>query len=369
MFTWIQNGLVYDPSPRGTASVLMGEERILHVGSLPGFPEALFGMGCEVVDATGCLVMPGLVDPHNHLLGAGGEQGFSSRQPEVSWEELVTSGVTTVVGCLGTDTITRKLPSLLGRIRQLKAQGLSAYMYTGGFPVPPPTMTGSVREDIVLVEEVIGVGEIAIADVRSSHPSLWELARMVSEARVAGKMSNKAGVAHFHVGPAPQGLSLLHRLLEQEMVEASALYATHVNRNRLLTKEAALLSQRGAYVDMDTVEEGVGSHFRNYVEQGGVLEQLTFSSDAHTLGAYTQRLWQECVRAVQTHEIPLEVLLPCVTKNTARVLHLSNKGVLQKGADADVLILSASTLEPIHVFAKGQPLMFRRQLQRKESVS
>lgn len=369
MFTWIQNGIVYDPSPRGIGSVLFGGEKILHVGSLSGVPASLSGWGCEVVDATGCLVIPGLVDPHSHLLGAGGERGFSSRQPEVSWEELVSSGVTTVVGCLGTDTITRNLRSLLGRVRQLKEQGLSAYMYTGGFPVPPPTMTGSIGEDMVLVEEVIGLGEIAIADVRSAHPTVLELARLVSEARVAGKMAGKAGVTHFHVGPAPQGLSLLHRLLEQEMVEAGALYATHVNRDRLLIKDAALLGQRGAYVDMDTVQEGIGVHFLSYVEAGGFLDQLTFSSDAHTIGAYTQQLWQECVRAVRTYQIPLETVLPCVTKNTARVLHLPNKGVLQKGADADVLILSASTLEVIHVFAKGKPLMFHRQLQRKEFAS
>ena len=82
----------------------------------------------------------------------------------------------------------------------LREEGLSAWCYTGGYHVPATTLTGSVRSDIVNLEPVIGVGEVAISDHRSSQPSVEEILRLASEAHVAGLMTGKAGIVHFHLG-------------------------------------------------------------------------------------------------------------------------------------------------------------------------
>jgi beta-aspartyl-dipeptidase (metallo-type) len=50
-------------------------------------------------------------------------------------------------------------------------------------------------------------------------------------------------------------------------------------------------------------------------------------------------------------------VLPLFTMNTARVLKLNNKGSLQEGKDADVLVLDSDSLELVHVFARGRQLV------------
>src|SRR5439155_1120043 len=146
--------------------------------------------------------------PHEHLLGGSGEQGFSTQTPEIRLGEIVASGITSVVGCLGVDTTMKTMPGLLARAKALHEEGLSAFVWSGGYNVPPTTILASVREDIMFIAEVIGAGEIAIADERSTDPSPRELARLVNEAYVGGLLARKAGVTHFHVGSRSTRLSI-----------------------------------------------------------------------------------------------------------------------------------------------------------------
>ena len=76
-----------------------------------------------------------------------------------------------------------------------REEGLSAWCWTGGYHVPPTTLTASVRSDIVHIDCVIGLGELAISDHRSSQPGYDELARLASEVHVAGLLSRRA---QFH---------------------------------------------------------------------------------------------------------------------------------------------------------------------------
>ena len=215
MFTIIRGGEVFGPEPMGRVDILLAAGKIARVGGETDRKKLeATGLGCEVVDAEGCLVLPGFIDPHQHILGAGGEAGPASRMPEIRIEDILRAGITTVVGILGTDGSTRHLTSLLAKARGLEEQGITTYIYTGNFQVPPPTFMGSVRDDMVVIDKVIGVGEIAIADFRSSKPTVEELARIVSDAVVGGTMSGKAGVAHFHTGAGKEMLGLLHSLLD-----------------------------------------------------------------------------------------------------------------------------------------------------------
>jgi len=195
----IRNANLYAPQPLGIRHLLIGGGRILWIG------EAAFDLPVplrtvsRVVDAGGRPTIPGFIDGHVHVTGGGGEAGFRTRVPAVPLSRFTTAGITTVVGLLGTDDIVRGPGELLATLYALREEGLNAYGYAGGYHVPPATLTGSVRGDLVFVEALIGIGEVAISDHRSSQPTLDELLRIASECHVAGVMTGKAGILHLHL--------------------------------------------------------------------------------------------------------------------------------------------------------------------------
>ncbi|HEY0378489.1 MAG TPA: beta-aspartyl-peptidase [Pyrinomonadaceae bacterium] len=355
MLTLIENGEIYDPEPRGRGSVLVVGGRIARLGEVSGRAVEALGLESEIIDAADCLVVPGFIDPHEHLAGGSGERGFSTQTPEIRLEELVSAGITTVVGCLGVDTTTRTMPGLLARAKALREEGLTAFIYTGGYNVPPTTLTGSVRDDILFVAEVIGAGEVAVSDLRATEPAARELARLVSDAYVGGLLTKKAGVTHFHVGDGKRRLEPLRTLLDEYEVEPSWLYPTHVERNRALMEEAIELTRRGVTVDVDTVEEDLAKWLKFYLDCGGDAARLTTSSDASIKSPLT--LSEQIRDCVVNHRFPLELVLRLVTSNTARVLKLDRKGRLAAGMDADVLVLRKGSLEIREVIAGGRRMM------------
>jgi beta-aspartyl-dipeptidase (metallo-type) len=217
-------------------------------------------------------------------------------------------------------------------------------------------------DDIVIIDKVIGTGEVAIADYRWITPRLHELATVVTETMLGGMMGGKAGVTHFHVGSGKERLSVLHELLDNYEMPAACLYATHINRNEALLDDAAKLARRGAYVDMDTTEEKLAEHLQYYREHGGPLAQLTVSSDAHTPGGSPAKLYRQFVACVRDEALPLPDVLPLFTRNTAQVLKLPDKGTLAEGKEADVLVLDKESLELVHVFGKGRQFIKDREL-------
>jgi beta-aspartyl-dipeptidase (metallo-type) len=356
-FTLIEHGTVYTPQLIGPQSVLVGGAQIAKIGRVDLASLRALAVELDVIDAGGCLVVPGLIDPHAHLIGAGGEEGFKSRMPEVLMSQLVCAGVTTVVGLLGTDTSTRHLSCLHAKVAQVVDEGLTAYMYTGGFELPPSTLTSSVLNDVVLIDKIIGTGEIAISDPRWIDPLLDPLAHVVAQTSLGGKMGGKAGVTHFHVGPGKRRLALLHQLLDAYDLAPAKIYATHINRTEPLLDDAIALARRGAFVDMDTVEEDLGEKLSYYRTHDGPIEQLTVSSDAHTPAGSHRKFYEQLVSCICDHDMPLTDVLPLFTQNSAAALQLASKGCLAVGNDADVLILRQDTLEIEHLFAQGRHLL------------
>lgn len=355
MLTLIEKGEVLAPERQGKKSILLLGDKIGRIGAVdPRGAEAL-GMELETIDAEGCLVIPGFIDPHTHLTGGSGEEGYASRTPALQLSEIIPWGITTVVGVLGVDATTRVLPDLLARVYGMEEEGLSAWMYTGAYDVPPPTLTGSVREDLMFVEKVIGVGEIALSDQRAVQPTIRELARLVTDTMIGGRLSGKAGVVHFHLGERPDRLAPLRELLDDFGIEPQVIYPSHVHRTDELLREAAEISRRGVYVDMDAAQKNMALKVREFLEMGGREDRLTLSSDSDSNTPANLFLrWRECVLK---EKLPLERALALVTRNTAEVLKLSGKGRLEEGADADLVILREETLDIVHVIAKGKVLI------------
>ncbi|KKK33938.1 isoaspartyl dipeptidase [Salinicoccus sediminis] len=369
MFTLIKNGDIYAPEHFGKTSLLLSGKTILKIGEID--EEKLFSLfDVEVVDASGMIVTPGVIDPHVHLIGGGGEGGFATRTPELQLSNVIKAGVTTVVGCLGTDGTTRHMTSLLAKARGLEEEGITAYIYTGNYHIPTPTITSSVKDDVILIDKVIGAGEIAISDSRSAQPSVHEVARLAAEARIGGLLSKKAGVTHFHVGIGKDRLKFLRTLIEDYEIPPANIYATHITRSTELVDEAIDLSHKGAYVDI-TADGQTAEWIEYFKNNDGDFTHLTVSSDGNGslpvfndkgemtgFGVASQELlFKQITASVKDLGIPLPEALSLVTANTASALRLEHKGRVQEGMDADILVLDEDTLEIVHVFANGRHML------------
>jgi beta-aspartyl-dipeptidase (metallo-type) len=363
MITLIEDVEIYAPERRGKGSILVVGNRIAAMGSISWGEWKTPGLQCQHIPGSDLIATPGLIDSHEHLIGGSGESGFGSQTPEIFVHELIRAGITTVVGCLGVDTSARNMPALVGKAKGLREQGVSAFLWTGGYPIPPSTLTGSVVTDILYVQEIIGAGEIAISDLRSSHPDLRELARLVGSVRNAGLLAGKAGVTHFHVGRTEEYLRTLHALLNEFSIDPRCVYATHVERSEALMMDAIALASRGATVDMDTFEEDMPRWVKFYLEHDGDPRRVTLSTDAAINSPHT--LLEQLIACVRAG-LSIEQILPLVTSNTADVLKLRRKGRLEAGMDADIVLVRGEDLSLSHVIASGTLLLAEGRLMSPE---
>ncbi|HEV2736046.1 MAG TPA: amidohydrolase family protein [Longimicrobiaceae bacterium] len=356
MFILIENGELYCPEPCGRGSLLVANEVIEKVGEVDRRALDALGVEYEAIDATGCVVAPGFLDPHQHLLGGSGEGSLALQTPMLFLHEIVPAGITSVIGTLGVDTTMKTISGLLARVKALGEEGLESWMWTGGYNVPPTTVMGSIRADLMYVDEVVGAGEVAISDERSLNQSRQHLASLVRDTHVGGLLTGKAGVTHFHVGEEDTRLQPLREIIEEYQVKPEWLYPTHVQRSAKLLDEAIELAKAGAHVDFDTAEQDLAKWFRYYLEHDGPLDRLSISSDAdsgHPLIYFEQ--WRSLVlREGQ----PLERVLPIVGLNPARAVKLDKrKGTLEVGKDADIVVLDRDTLDVREVIARGNRMV------------
>jgi beta-aspartyl-dipeptidase (metallo-type) len=364
MFQLITNGDVYTPDPRGRVDVLLAFDKIVRVGRIDRKALDAVGAEVEVIDAAGGFVVPGFLDPHQHLLGGSGEQGFATQTPEIAMSEIVCAGVTSVVGCLGVDTTMKTMAGLLAKVKGMREEKLNAYLWTGGYNVPATSVMGSVREDIMFLEECIGAGEIAIADRRGTAPGARELAKLVTDAFVGGMLGKKAGVTHFHVGELEERLAVLREMVERFDVDPCWYYVTHVERSRELMREAIQLAAEGATCDIDTAEGELHRWVRFWLDEGGDPAKLTVSSDASK--SSPMKFSREVRGLVTEHGMTLDQVLPFVTTNTARVLKLEHKGALEPGKAADLVVLDRDALEVREVISLGRRMVIDGQLAVRE---
>ncbi|MFT5483840.1 MAG: beta-aspartyl-dipeptidase (metallo-type) [Halieaceae bacterium] len=357
MFTILNNAQLFAPRAMGIKTVLVCAGKVVYIGD----DEPVLDPCLEVerLDLQGNFLMPGLIDAHCHITGGGGESGAASRVPTPMLSSYTRAGVTSVVGVLGTDDLTRNTQTLLTQVYALREEGLSAWCYSGGYHLPLMTLTGSARSDIVNLDPVIGVGEVAISDHRSSQPTLEELLRIASEAHVAGLMTGKAGILHLHLGDGDRGLDLVRRALVESELPPRVFHPTHMNRNKHLFEEGLdLVRERGCTIDLtafpeECVEPGwsAAEAVLRYREAELPQERLTVSSDGGgclpqfdaqgeliSAGVGSSETLLETLRQLHGEGLSLDEALPYFTSNVATFMRLKGKGGVAVGMAADLLI-------------------------------
>ncbi len=369
---------LYNPLPQGLQDVLVAGDQVVAIQDKID-PGSLLN-SVHVIHGEGRWLVPGFIDTHLHITGGGGEGGPQTRTPEIMLTDLTTAGVTTVVGCLGTDGFTRTMGNLLAKAAALTQEGLTAYAWTGSYQVPPRTFTGSIEEDLLYLTPVIGVGEIAMADHRSSQPTVEEIKKLAASARVGGMLAGKAGVVNIHLGDIPGGLALLQQVCQETGIPLSQFLPTHQNRNTYIFEEAMAYGLAGGWMDFTTstvpqsIEAGeIPAHqaLAKALEVGVPIERLSFSSDAQgSLPNFDEKgqlvgldvgkadsLLESIRSAVNLSGVPFHVALQTITSTPARLLKLTSKGSIGVGLAADLVMLQPETLDIDTVISRGQVML------------
>ncbi|MFN3282823.1 MAG: beta-aspartyl-peptidase [Pseudothermotoga sp.] len=371
MIKIIKNVEVFSPQLLGKKDILIANDKIAAVED----SITLNDSHVQLIDGSGKIAIPGIIDSHVHIIGGGGEGGFKTRTPELAFSDLVRGGITTVIGCLGTDGVTRNLNSLYAKAKALDEEGVTCYIYSGSYRVPIVTFTGSLLQDLILIDKVIGAGEIAICDHRSSQPTLEELKRIAADARVGGILSGKAGVVNLHLGDGEMMLDMIYEIVNKTEIPITQFLPTHINRNERLLNEGLNYAKMGGFVDFTTSTDSLLKEdlqawkaLKLYIENG-FEDQITFSSDGQgSLPRFNERKEfigldvgkvtcdYEQFRLAVEHGVAIERALKAITLNPAKVLKLHNKGTIARGKDADILLLDHD-LTLVDVIARGKMLM------------
>lgn len=335
-----------------------------------------------MIDLQGKTLVPGFIDAHVHICGGGGEAGPASRTPELQLSQITRAGTTTVVGCLGTDSVSRSMSELLVKANALQEEGISTYIYSGAYRVPMRTLLPTLEQDLVLISKVIGAGEIAISDHRSAQPQISELEHLAAEARVGGMLGGKAGVVHVHLGEGKQGLQPIWEILEKTDIPITQFIPTHINRTHTLLEQGIQFLLAGGHIDLTAgcddfpVELQVPLVLKMLYQRQLLNDRITVTSDGNgSMPRYNEAgiligmgvgsvevLWRDIRSSVIQHEIPLEAALRTITANAANVLRLKNKGMIRAGYDADLVVLDGD-LQVDSVWAKGKCMIHNKQPQ------
>lgn len=363
MFILIKNADLYTPDHLGRRDLLICNDKIVKIAPHIDFEWE----GLRVIDAAGRKMIPGLIDQHVHITGGGGESSFKSRAPEVTLADLVESGVTTVVGLLGTDSRTRSVRNVVAKAKALNEEGVTAYCLTGAYEYPSPTLTGSVTDDIVYIKEVIGV-KIAISDHRSSNINAEELARLATQARLAGLESGKVGEVHMHMGNGKKGLSDVFAIVEETEIPIKHFRPTHIQK---VLEDGIKFANMGGYIDFTSGSPASAAAAIAKALPQVPFDRVTLSSDSNgsmpkwnekneLIGIEVAKMTTlfDCIKILmQEYDVPMEQALALVTRNVAQALEIAPaKGCIAEGSDADLILLNED-LTFHTVMARGRIMM------------
>lgn len=348
MITLLKNLNCFIPRRSGLCDILVCAGKIEKIR-----PSGEIAGNCiadKTIECKGLNAFPGIIDQHVHIAGGGGENGFASRISRINANDIFAAGVTTVCGLLGADGTDRSLTELYATAKQLEAEGITTFVYSGSYSLPPLTFTGDITRDLVIVDKVIGAGEIAVSDHRSSQPGPEEIAKLASKIHLGGLLSGKAGVIHIHLGEGKGGLAPVFKAAEDYDLPREMFVPTHLNRSKRLLCEAGKYAQNGGNTDFTAGEEDgvpVPIAVCGFLDSGIPVCRVTISSDANGSipgggAGKIQVIYDDVKRMITDENILPETAFGFVTENVAKLLKLyPKKGALREGSDADILLTDA----------------------------
>lgn len=376
----IKNIQVYSPKFLGKKDILIAGNKFIAIDE-----DINIDYDTKIIDGRNLIAIPGLIDSHVHITGGGGEGGFNTRTPELNEIDMIKGGITTVIGTLGTDGISRTMEDLIAKAKSVKDNGFSCWVYTGNYHVPTITLTDSIEKDIMFIEEIIGVGELAISDHRSSYPSFYELKILATKARVAGMLSGKSGKVNVHVGGGKDLLKPILEVIKRTDIPIKQFIPTHMSRNEKILDSAIEFASLGGLIDItasstkeiiDAGEKKCSKAVKYLLENKVPIDNISITSDGqgslpvfdkegNNIGlkvGKVKSVYEEIKDMVKNENIDLSTALKTATSNPADNLKLKNKGKIHKDFDADIILLDKKDLSINYYVANGRIMMENKDI-------
>ncbi len=331
----IRNGRVLDPAGGfdGTADVAVADGKIAGIGS---FPDA---EARQTVDASGCVVTPGLIDHHAHLYPLA-KIGLPAEAV------CFRSGVTTAVdaGSTGCDTFARYVPFL--RQSKLRIRAYLNVCSTGldSLPKQMEDVDPAHYDEAALRASFDAYGEWLLGlKLRTSREVVGELGY-----RPLREMSNLAEKLDTNVmvhctnppGTIPELLCYLRRgdvMTHMYMNKGKTL----LDEKGFVCREAYEARNRGVLFEASDAREHFSFEVSEPAIRAGfypdiIATDLTMFSMNYRPTAFS--LTNQIAKYTQLG-IPFETVLACCTKRPAEQMGLLGEiGTLQQGACADIAV-------------------------------
>lgn len=377
MKTLIKNGTIINADGRMSANVVIEGETIVDI-----ITEEV--QADVVIDATGMLVMPGLIDMHVHFRDPGQEY----KDDVISGSETaVAGGVTTCLPMANTTPINDNASVTRAMIAKAKARGLIDLLPIGA------VTQGFKGDRIVEMGDMIEAGAVAFSDdglpVSSStvmraaleysrgfnsfvisHSEDCSLCRhgVMNEGPTStilglkGMPSEKEEIAvardmllakltkgHIHIAHVSSAWSLkLIELARKEGVSITCEVAPHhftFSDEHLLTYDTyfKMSPPLRSKCDVEAMKEGLRSGLVDVIATDHAphhTDEKFVEFDKAPFGILgLQTLVPLTLALVKEGVITLERMVELTSANPAKILHLDNKGKIAKGMLADIAII------------------------------
>ncbi len=354
-----------------TGPAIQGGVLVVHKGKIVsvGVAGSNIPAGAEVVDATGKVIMPGLVDTHSHLGGPQGGDASAALNPDAramdavnptsdGFKKALAGGITTInvmpgsghlmsgqtiyikmrEGKIIEDLLITNEKGLYGGLKM--ANGTNPMRTTpGAFPGTRAKSAAMVRELFIKAQEYKKKIDKAGKDESKMPERDLRMETLV-------EVLNGKRVVHFHTHKANDVLTVIR--LSKEFGFKPVLH--HVSEGWKVAKEIAAAGLASSIITIDA-PGGKLEAMNVSLNTGGALEQAGAAVGFHTDDGITDsrffiRSAALMVRVGMSRAKALEGL----TLAGAKMLDLGTKvGSLEKDKDADFIILSG---DPFSIYTR-----------------
>lgn len=375
MLTLLKSCELYSPEKEEICDILLGGNRILAIGK-ELFPQK--GLITEIVNCSGYKVFPGLIDPLCFPCGDGNDHGREMLfQPTLFADSAKLAGVSSLIGTLGWNDITRSPDTLLRKTKELCGKQIKAYTYTGGFRGNSAVMTGSIASDLTYIAEIKATGAIGIADHRSGLLSEDIVSTTHAEAEAGAELGEKSAVVVYLLGEEKQHYTSQLNILNKMTPVFRHTMLAGVNRNSEALEAGKKFGMKGlvniaantsGFFQDDAIEAKTA--LKEYLRAGVPIKNIIISSYAgieavkpQTTNLETQygMFYSAFCESISDINIPTDVVAKVFSSNASKIFRLNDAGIIKEGMDADILV-STNDFKPVHLFIRGTQVLQDRKV-------